>query len=30
MSEQQQPDSLFEGSIPQMYETYMVPLIFEP
>ncbi|MGE5748929.1 MAG: SAM-dependent methyltransferase, partial [Gemmatimonas sp.] len=23
-------DKVFAGSIPQFYETYMVPLIFEP
>ncbi|HEX6575188.1 MAG TPA: class I SAM-dependent methyltransferase [Gemmatimonadaceae bacterium] len=24
------PDSVFAGSVPKLYETYMVPLIFEP
>ena len=24
------PDRIFAGSIPELYETYLVPLIFEP
>jgi len=30
MDSRPQTDVVFEGSIPQLYETYMVPLIFEP
>src|SRR3954462_14914787 len=30
MATGQQQDSVFHGSIPEMYEAYMVPLIFEP
>jgi len=24
------PDKVFAGSIPKLYDTYLVPLIFEP
>ena len=30
MGANNQPDSVFEGSLPEMYETYLVPVIFEP
>jgi len=30
MAAGKQPDSVFQGSIPEMYEAYLVPVIFEP
>src|SRR3954447_25211680 len=30
MDSRQQTDVVFEGSIPEIYEKYLVPLIFEP
>jgi SAM-dependent methyltransferase len=30
MSAAQQSDKIFAGSVPKIYETYLVPLIFEP
>jgi len=30
MSSSKEPDSVFQGSMPEMYEAYLVPVIFEP